>query len=110
MHVTVASRYVLLVSLYDRLGGHVLRWSKLKGHQWGTSTVPVDHQGHYYNTDIKVRNAFAYSTAEFSESVKSVDFVLKNFTSPNLAGRSLSQCILRIVYTILSFCTVYART
>ena len=48
------SRYVLLLSLYDRLGGHVLRWSKLKGQYWNGSTLPVDHQGLYYNTELKV--------------------------------------------------------
>lgn len=41
--------YVLLVSLYDRLGGHPVRWSNLKdsrrgrmGHaRWQTATHPV---------------------------------------------------------------------
>ena len=52
-----SSRYLLLVSLYDRLGGHVLRWSKLKGQQWGAATMPVQHQGHYYNAEMKVSSA-----------------------------------------------------
>lgn len=48
------SRYVLLLSLYDRLGGHVLRWSNLKGQYWNGSTLPVNHQGLYYNAELKV--------------------------------------------------------
>ena len=54
MTTPTASRYVLLVSLYDRLGGHVLRWSKLRGQEWGAVTLPLGHGGHYYNTDMKV--------------------------------------------------------
>ncbi len=42
------------MSLFDRLGGHVLRWSKLESQQWAASTVPVQHDGRYYNTEIKV--------------------------------------------------------
>ncbi len=52
--LVLGSRYVLLVSLYDRLGGHVLRWSRLQGQQWAGSTLPVEHGGHYYNTEVKV--------------------------------------------------------
>lgn len=51
-----ASRYLLLVSLHDRLGGHVLRWSKLKGQEWGAATMPVQHKGNFYNTEMKVRD------------------------------------------------------
>ena len=49
-----AGRYLLLVSLHDRLGGHVLHWSKLKGQQWGATTMPIEHKGHFYDTEIKV--------------------------------------------------------
>ena len=49
-----ASRYLLLVSLHDRLGGHVLRWSKLKGQEWGAATMPVDHKGNFYDIEMKV--------------------------------------------------------
>ena len=47
-------RYVLMVSLYNRLGGHVMRWSNLKGQQWGGTTLPINHDGHFYNAEIKV--------------------------------------------------------
>ena len=43
-----------MVSLYNRLGGHILRWSKLKGQQWGGASLPIHHDGHFYNTEIKV--------------------------------------------------------
>ena len=45
---------MLITSLHDRLGGHVMRWSRLKGQQWGGATLPIHHDGHYYNTEIKV--------------------------------------------------------
>lgn len=49
-----AGRYVLMVSLYDRLGGHVLKWSNLKGQQWGGATLPLQHDGEFFNIEIKV--------------------------------------------------------
>ncbi len=32
----------------------MLRWSRLKGQQWAASTLPMEHDGHYYNTQLKV--------------------------------------------------------
>ncbi|EDO30431.1 predicted protein, partial [Nematostella vectensis] len=49
-----AGRYVLMVSLYDRLGGHVLKWSSLKGQQWGGATLPLHHDGDFFNIEIKI--------------------------------------------------------
>lgn len=51
---SVAGRYVLMASLHDRLGGHVMKWSKLKGQQWGGATLPLFHEGEFYNIEIKV--------------------------------------------------------
>ena len=47
-------RYVLMVSLYDRLGGNILRWSKMKGQHWGGATLPIHHDGSFYNFEMKV--------------------------------------------------------
>ena len=47
-------RYVLMASLYDRLGGHVMKWSNLKGQQWGGATLPLFHEGEFYNIEVKV--------------------------------------------------------
>ena len=44
-----------MVSLYDRLGGHVLKWSSLKGQQWGGATLPLHHDGEFYNIEVKVQ-------------------------------------------------------
>ncbi|CAH3160843.1 unnamed protein product [Porites lobata] len=49
-----AGRYVLMVSLYDRLGGHVLKWSNLKGQQWGGATLPLQHDGEFFNIEVKI--------------------------------------------------------
>lgn len=49
-----AGRYVTVVSLYNRLGGHVMRWSKLKGQQWGGATLPMFHEGNFHNVEMKV--------------------------------------------------------
>jgi hypothetical protein len=52
--VFLAGRYVLMASLYDRLGGHVMKWSNLKGQQWGGATLPLFHEGEFYNIEVKV--------------------------------------------------------
>ncbi|XP_041361349.1 uncharacterized protein LOC121377431 [Gigantopelta aegis] len=49
-----AGRYVMMVSLHNRLGGHVMRWSKLKGQQWGGATLPVFHEGNFSNVEMKI--------------------------------------------------------
>ncbi|KAL8561388.1 hypothetical protein ACOMHN_063315 [Nucella lapillus] len=47
-------RYVLIVSLYNRMGGHGMRWSKLKGQQWGGATLPIFHEGNFHNVEMKM--------------------------------------------------------
>ncbi|XP_041465232.1 uncharacterized protein LOC121415911 isoform X1 [Lytechinus variegatus] len=49
-----AGRFILMTSLYDRLGGHVLRWSNLRGQEWSGSTLPLNHDGHFYNVEITI--------------------------------------------------------
>lgn len=51
----VGGRYVLMVSLYNRLGGSVMKWSRLKGQQWGGATLPIIHNGNFYNIEMAVR-------------------------------------------------------
>ncbi|XP_045180354.2 uncharacterized protein LOC123539694 isoform X3 [Mercenaria mercenaria] len=46
-------RYVMMVSLYDRLGGNILRWSEMKGQHWGAATAPVHHEGGFHNVELK---------------------------------------------------------
>ena len=46
-------RYVVMATLYDRLGGHPLRWSKLHGAKWtGSTPYPRRHQGKFYNLEM----------------------------------------------------------
>ena len=47
-------RYSLMVSLYDRIGGHPMQWSNLDGSRWGTATLPVAHSGKYFNSELKI--------------------------------------------------------
>ena len=47
-------RYAIMVSLYDRLGGHPMQWSNLDGSRWGSATVPVAHSGKYFNSELKI--------------------------------------------------------
>ena len=47
-------RYAIMVSLYDRLGGHPMQWSTLDGARWGAATIPVAHSGKYFNSELKI--------------------------------------------------------
>ena len=47
-------RYAIMVSLYDRLGGHPMQWSTLEGARWGAATIPVAHSGKYFNSELKI--------------------------------------------------------
>ncbi len=31
-----------------------MKWSNLKGQQWGGSTLPVTHDGEFYNIELTV--------------------------------------------------------
>ncbi len=51
-----AGRYVMLVTLYDRLGGVPLRWSQLSDLNYFNRTrVPVRHQGRYFDVEMSFR-------------------------------------------------------
>ena len=43
-----------MVSMYDRLGGHPMQWSKLESKRWGNSTLPVAHTGKFFAQEMKV--------------------------------------------------------
>uniref|UniRef100_A0A8C4VHL4 Orofacial cleft 1 candidate gene 1 protein n=1 Tax=Gopherus evgoodei TaxID=1825980 RepID=A0A8C4VHL4_9SAUR len=45
-------RYTLKVSLVSRLGGSGLKWSELKEQQWAGMTLPVSHDGNFYDVEI----------------------------------------------------------
>ncbi|XP_035751798.1 orofacial cleft 1 candidate gene 1 protein [Egretta garzetta] len=44
--------YTLKVSVLSRLGGGLLEWPKLKEQPWSGTTLPVSHDGNFYNTEI----------------------------------------------------------
>lgn len=47
-------RLSLVVSLQDRLGGRLLRWSALRGQEWGAATLPVVHNGRFSDADVRI--------------------------------------------------------
>lgn len=66
----VAGRYVLMVSLYNRLGGHSMRWSKLRGQQWGGATLPLFHEGNFHNVEMKVKFLCNVIPKSFHNNIK----------------------------------------
>eukprot|EP00002_Diphylleia_rotans_P009503 TRINITY_DN1981_c0_g1_i2.p1 TRINITY_DN1981_c0_g1~~TRINITY_DN1981_c0_g1_i2.p1 ORF type:complete len:724 (-),score=115.89 TRINITY_DN1981_c0_g1_i2:133-2304(-) len=50
-------RYIVLVSLYDRLGGNPLRWSNIKGQDWFGNTTPITHGGLYDDIEMKINQS-----------------------------------------------------
>ncbi|XP_029611483.1 uncharacterized protein ofcc1 isoform X4 [Salmo trutta] len=49
--------YSLSVALHSRLGGPALNWSRLKEEQWAGTTEPVEHGGHFYDTELHVNQS-----------------------------------------------------
>ncbi|XP_014036673.2 uncharacterized protein ofcc1 isoform X1 [Salmo salar] len=49
--------YSLSVALHSRLGGPALTWSRLKEEQWAGTTEPVEHGGHFYDTELHVNQS-----------------------------------------------------
>lgn len=45
-------KYVMLVSIYDRLAGSVLRYSKLQGAKWAGATNSVHHGGQFFDSNL----------------------------------------------------------
>ena len=46
-------RYVVLATLYDRIGGHPLRWSMLESIKWtGSTPFPVRHEARFHDIDM----------------------------------------------------------
>jgi len=51
-----SGRYVMLCTIFDRLGGAPLRWSKLKDFNYFHRTQqPVRHQGRYFDVEISFK-------------------------------------------------------
>uniref|UniRef100_K7FC06 Orofacial cleft 1 candidate gene 1 protein n=1 Tax=Pelodiscus sinensis TaxID=13735 RepID=K7FC06_PELSI len=44
--------YIIKISLLSRLGGSLLKWSELEEQQWAGTTLPVSHDGNFYDVDI----------------------------------------------------------
>jgi len=50
-------KYVLTCSLYDRLGGNVMRWKRLRGQEWHGSTMPMNHGGRWNNVKLEIEQS-----------------------------------------------------
>ncbi|XP_077209283.1 uncharacterized protein LOC143845107 isoform X2 [Paroedura picta] len=44
--------YILKASLHRRLGDKILHWNKVDGQQWSGTTLPVRHNGNFYDVEI----------------------------------------------------------
>ncbi|XP_053102751.1 uncharacterized protein LOC128323509 [Hemicordylus capensis] len=44
--------YILKVSLHGRLGGKALPWAQVEAQQWAGTTLPVRHNGNFYDVEI----------------------------------------------------------
>ena len=49
-----AGRFVLAASLYDRVGGNLVRWSRLRGQDWCGATLPFEHRGKFFSLECNV--------------------------------------------------------
>lgn len=54
---SAAGRLVIAVSMYDRLGGHIMRWSRLQGQEWCGTTLPFHHQARFFSVETDVEQS-----------------------------------------------------
>jgi hypothetical protein len=100
-----AAKYVLLVTLYDRLGGHPLRWSRLGFGSGGdpsrpAATTPVRHRGRFHDIDLPF-NQCIYVTAPAKPDLRPEQvFVFELF---QLAGRH-SALDITVGWAVLPAC------
>uniref|UniRef100_UPI00398ED48A uncharacterized protein ofcc1 n=1 Tax=Pristiophorus japonicus TaxID=55135 RepID=UPI00398ED48A len=52
-------QYILRISLYRWLGGHSLQWSNSKDQDWAGTTLPVYHDGNFYNIELRFNQSIA---------------------------------------------------
>eukprot|EP00050_Salpingoeca_kvevrii_P003599 m.228450 g.228450 ORF g.228450 m.228450 type:complete len:1127 (+) comp10856_c0_seq18:6377-9757(+) len=50
-------RYVMSVSLYDRLGGNLMRWSRLRGQEWNGATMPQEYEGGFSAMELPLNQS-----------------------------------------------------
>ena len=99
-----AGRYVALVTLYDRLGGQPLRWSKQDlsggvGVGQPAATQPVHHRGRFYDTELEV-DQWVYSLGPSeAETNPSMVYVIELFLlgSRRCVCRDKGVCACRAV-------------
>jgi len=84
----LAGRYVFLVTLYDRIGGQPLRWSK-RGIRGGvgvnqpSASQPVAHRGRFYDTQMDVdQRLYSLGPAE-PDTKPSMVYVIEMFLLGN---------------------------
>uniref|UniRef100_A0A8C5Q946 Uncharacterized protein n=1 Tax=Leptobrachium leishanense TaxID=445787 RepID=A0A8C5Q946_9ANUR len=62
--------YVLKASLLSRLGGHPLHWSKVESQLWSETSLPVYHNGRFYDVEITL-NYSMYTLLPTGKKIKS---------------------------------------
>ncbi|XP_038664415.1 uncharacterized protein LOC119972157 [Scyliorhinus canicula] len=52
-------QFILRISLCSGLGGHPLRWSNSQDEDWAGTTLPVHHDGNFYNIQLSFDQSIA---------------------------------------------------
>lgn len=72
-------RYVVSASLYDRLGGSLMRWSRLRGQDWCGATLPFEHGGKFFNLETTINQNLFTVCPSASDIQPSMVLVLELF-------------------------------
>eukprot|EP00042_Codosiga_hollandica_P055187 m.766769 g.766769 ORF g.766769 m.766769 type:complete len:1289 (-) comp59065_c0_seq41:1665-5531(-) len=62
-------QYIVVVSLYDRLGGRLMRWSRLKGSEWHGATLTCDYFGRFSDEELAI-NQSVFSVCPPRKSIR----------------------------------------
>uniref|UniRef100_A0A673B3N4 Orofacial cleft 1 candidate gene 1 protein n=1 Tax=Sphaeramia orbicularis TaxID=375764 RepID=A0A673B3N4_9TELE len=76
-------RYSIKVALHSRLWGPVLSCcSKKEQQQWAVSTEPVEHRGHFFDTDLHINQSLSMILPATCEAIPSMVLVFQLIALP----------------------------
>ncbi|XP_072104762.1 uncharacterized protein ofcc1 [Mobula birostris] len=72
-------RYILRVCLYSRLGGSPLHWSNSKDRHWAQATLPVHHDGNFYDVELSFNQSITMVLPSVNNTKPGMTFIFDLF-------------------------------
>ncbi|XP_062898899.1 uncharacterized protein ofcc1, partial [Mobula hypostoma] len=72
-------RYILRVCLHSRLGGSPLHWSNSKDRHWAQATLPVHHDGNFYDVELSFNQSITMVLPSVNNTKPGMTFIFDLF-------------------------------